>query len=40
MNVLFATQGKYGERIVEYITANRPPGWEIFRLPFRGAFPW
>ena len=39
MNVLFATQGKYGERIAEHVAANRPPGWEILRLPLRRNLP-
>jgi thymidylate synthase len=39
MNILFATQGKYGERIVEYIAANRPQEWKILRLPLRRNLP-
>ena len=39
MKVLFATQGKYGERIAEYVAANRPQGWEILRLPLRRNLP-
>ena len=39
MKVLFATQGKYGERIAEYVAANRPEGWEILRLPLRRNLP-
>ena len=39
MKVLFATQGKYGERIAEYIDGNRPEGWEILRLPLRRSLP-
>ena len=33
MKVLFATQGKYGERIASFVAANCPQGWEILRLP-------
>ena len=40
VKVLFATQGRYGERIADYIAANRPQGWETFRLPLRGTFRW
>ncbi|MDO8738470.1 DUF166 family protein, partial [Candidatus Deferrimicrobium sp.] len=39
MKVLFATQGKYGERIAEYVSANRPEGWEILRLPLPRSLP-
>ncbi|TRZ96746.1 MAG: hypothetical protein D4R80_08435 [Deltaproteobacteria bacterium] len=39
VKVLFATQGKYGERIADYIAANRPEGWEILRLPLRRGLP-
>ncbi len=39
MKVLFATQGRYGERIGEYVAANRPQGWETFRLPLRRNLP-
>lgn len=39
MNVLFATQGKYGERIAGYVAANRPQGWEILRLPLPRSLP-
>jgi len=40
VKVLFATQGKYGERIAAYVAANIPPEWEVLRLPFSGTFPW
>lgn len=39
MNVLIATQGKYGERITECVAANRPHGWEILRLPLPRSLP-
>jgi hypothetical protein len=39
VNVLFATQGKYGERIASFVAANRPPGWEILHLPLPRSLP-
>jgi len=39
VKVLFATQGKYGERIASFVTANRPEGWVILRLPLRRSLP-
>ena len=39
MRVLFATQGKYGERIAENVASNRPEGWEIARLPLPARLP-
>ena len=39
MIVLFATQGKYGERIASFVAANRPEGWEILRLPLPRSLP-
>jgi hypothetical protein len=39
VNVLFATQGKYGERIASFVAANRPQGWKILRLPLPRILP-
>jgi len=39
VRILFATQGKYGERIAANVAANRPDGWEILRLPLPARLP-
>ena len=39
MRILFATQGKYGERIAENIAGKRPPGWDVLRLRLPKSLP-
>jgi len=39
VRILFATQGKYGERIVENVAAYRPEGWEVLRLALPARLP-
>jgi hypothetical protein len=39
VRVLFATQGKYGERIAGNVAANRPEGWDIVRLALAARLP-
>ena len=39
MRILFATQGKYGERIAEHIAGKRPPGWDVLRLRLPKSLP-
>jgi hypothetical protein len=39
VKVLFATQGKYGERIAANVAANLPGGWEVLRLPLPARLP-
>ena len=39
MRILFATQGKYGERIAENVAANLPEGWEVLRLALPARLP-
>jgi thymidylate synthase len=39
VRILFATQGRYGERIAENVAANRPEGWEVLRLALPARLP-
>jgi thymidylate synthase len=39
VKVLFATQGKYGERIADNVAAHRPEGWELLRLSLPSRLP-
>jgi hypothetical protein len=39
VKVLFATQGKYGERIAGNVERHRPAGWEVSRLAVPRALP-
>lgn len=39
VKILFATQGRYGERIAENVAANRPERWETVRLALPARLP-
>jgi hypothetical protein len=39
VRILFATQGKYGERIAENVAAHLPEGWAVLRLPLPARLP-
>jgi hypothetical protein len=39
VRILFATQGKYGERIAENVAAHLPEGWVVLRLPLPARLP-
>jgi len=39
MRILFATQGRYGERIADNVASHLPQGWEVARLPLPARLP-